>query len=209
MRLGHNDPWVESHIVMWMQEDRHFGWNQVYCRYKKWVIVQVSVFTFLLTKQDQKQRNTKEIWAQNCFSHKMTKMHLRPSCSTDLNRHGVKGHLGVSDLCFKILKKRVSVSTYFDVFLWDFDTMILGLSYTCNLNRHGVKGHLGVNDLWFKFLKKGSLYLHTLMYFCGTWIQRSFGRIKHVTLTVKTWGFKVMVGSMTFGSSFWKKKGSV
>ena len=34
----------------------------------------------------------------------------------DLNRHGVKGHLGVNDLWFKFLEKRVSVSTYFDVF---------------------------------------------------------------------------------------------
>ena len=33
----------------------------------------------------------------------------------DLNKHGVKGHLGVNDLWFKFLEKRVSVSTYFDV----------------------------------------------------------------------------------------------
>ena len=33
--------------------------------------------------------------------------------STDM---GSKGHLGVNDLWFKFLEKRVSVSTYFDVF---------------------------------------------------------------------------------------------
>ena len=59
----------------------------------------------------------------------------------------------------------ITVSTYIDVFPWDLDTMILGLSNTCDLNRHGVKGHLGVNDLWFKFLEKMSVYPHTLMYF--------------------------------------------
>ena len=31
------------------------------------------------------------------------------------HRYGVKGHLGVNDLWFKFLEKRVSVSTYFDV----------------------------------------------------------------------------------------------
>ena len=41
-------------------------------------------------------------------------------------RHGVKGHLEVNDLWFKFLKKRVTVSTYFDVFSWDLDTKIHG-----------------------------------------------------------------------------------
>ena len=63
----------------------------------------------------------------------------------------------------------VYISTYIDVFPWDLDTMILGLSHTFDLNRCEVKGHLGVNNLWFKFLKKGSLYPHTLTYFHGTW----------------------------------------
>ena len=43
-------------------------------------------------------------------------MILGYSHTCDLNRHGVKGHLGVNDLWFKFLGKRVSVSTYFDVF---------------------------------------------------------------------------------------------
>ena len=59
----------------------------------------------------------------------------------------VCGNLG------KSFAKLITVSTYFDVFPWDLDTMIQ--SHTCDLNRCGVKGHLGVNDLWFKFLKKG------------------------------------------------------
>ena len=68
--------------------------------------------------------------------------------------------------------KLVIISTYMyiDVFPWDLDTMILGLSHMCDHNRHEVKGHLGVNDLWFKFLKR-SLYPHTLMYFHETWTQ--------------------------------------
>ena len=51
---------------------------------------------------------------------KMAKMQIGPFGSEpstcDLNRHGVKGHLGVNDLWFKFLEKRVSISTYFDVF---------------------------------------------------------------------------------------------
>ena len=67
----------------------------------------------------------------------------------------------------------------------------------------GIKGHLGVNDLWFKFLKKGSLYPQTLMYFHGTSTQWSLGRVTHVTATEM--GSNVIKGSMTFGSSFWRK----
>ena len=33
-----------------------------------------------------------------------------------LNRHGVKSHVGVNNLWFKFLEKRISVSTYFEVF---------------------------------------------------------------------------------------------
>ena len=65
----------------------------------------------------------------------------------DFNRLWVKGHLGVNDLWFKVLKKGHCI----DVFSWDLDTVILGWSHTCDLNRLGVKGHLGVNDLLFKF----------------------------------------------------------
>ena len=45
-------------------------------------------------------------------------MILGKSHTCDLNRHGVKGNLGVNDLWFKFLEKRVIVglSTYFDVF---------------------------------------------------------------------------------------------
>ena len=43
-------------------------------------------------------------------------MILGLSHTCDLNRHGVKGYLGVNDLWLKFLEKRVSVSTYFDVF---------------------------------------------------------------------------------------------
>ena len=48
--------------------------------FESWYKSQLKVFTFLWTKQYvKKQWNTKKIWAQNCFFHKMTKMHLRPS----------------------------------------------------------------------------------------------------------------------------------
>ena len=86
MGLGHNDPWVESH--MWPQQ----MWGQRSSR-GQWPLVQV-------------------------------------------------------------FAKRVTVSTYFDVFSWDLDTMILGKSHICDVNSCGVKGHLGVNDLWFKFFAK-------------------------------------------------------
>ena len=59
------------------------------------------------------------------FPWDLDTMILEKSHTCDLNRHEVKGHLGVSDLWFKFLKK-VTVSTYFDVFSWDLVTMILG-----------------------------------------------------------------------------------
>ena len=80
------------YIVMWMQEGRKWHLGEIEfvvdiestCKmthFEPWLKSQLKVFTFLWTKQVvKKQRNTKEIWAQNCFSHKMTKMHLRPSC---------------------------------------------------------------------------------------------------------------------------------
>ena len=86
------------------------------------------------------------------FPWDLDTMILGKSHTCDLNRHGVKGHLGVNDLCFKFFNKE-SLYPY-----WDLDTMIIGWSHTCDLNRLGFKGHLGVSDLWFKFLKKGSLY---------------------------------------------------
>ena len=48
--------------------------------------------------------------------------------------------------------------------------------------------------------EKRSLYPHTLMYFYGTWIQWSLGRVTHVTST--DLGSKIIWGSMTFGLSF-------
>ena len=73
------------------------------------------------------------------------------SHTCDLNRLGDKGHLGVHDLWFKFLKKKVTVSTYFDIFSWNLDKMILRQSHTCDLNRSGVKGHFGVIYLLVKF----------------------------------------------------------
>ena len=52
-------------------------------------------------------------------------------------------------------------------------------------------------------LQNWSLYPHTLMYSHGTWTQWSLGRVTHVTSTIV--GSKVILGSMTFGLSFWKK----
>ena len=57
-------------------------------------------------------------------------------------------------------------------------------------------------------LQNWPLYPHTLMYFHGTWIQWSLGRVTHVTST--DLGSKVIYGSMTFDSSFLgEKKGSL
>ena len=53
-------------------------------------------------------------------------MILGYSHTCDLNRLGVKGHLGVNDLWIKFSGKKVTVSTYFDVFSWDLDTINLG-----------------------------------------------------------------------------------
>ena len=59
--------------------------------------------------------------------------------------------------------KKVTVSTYFDIFSWNLDKMILRQSHTCDLNRSGVKVHLGVIDLLVKFWKIVSLYPHSFI----------------------------------------------
>ena len=77
-----------------------------------------------------------------------------------------------------------------------------------------VESHMWPQQMWGQrssrgqwplvqvFLQKRSLYLHTLMYFHGTWTQWSLGRVTHKTSTDV--GSKVIEGPMTFGSSFCK-----
>ena len=55
----------------------------------------------------------------------------------------VQTHLVVNDLWFKFLLKRVTVSTYFDVFSWDLDPVILSYSHTCTSTDLGSKVILG------------------------------------------------------------------
>ena len=62
----------------------------------------------------------------------------------------------------QVSAKRFTVSTYFDVFSWDLDTMILGLSHTCDLNRCGVKGHLGSMTFGSSFFCKKGHCIHIL-----------------------------------------------
>ena len=98
--------------------------------------------------------------------------------------------------------KLVTVSTFIDVFPWDLDTMILGLSHTPDLNGLGVKGHLGVNDLWFKFLQKRVTVSTYIDIFSWDLDKMILGGVTHVTSTEV--GSKVILGSLTFWLSFKK-----
>ena len=70
----------------------------------------------------------------------------------------------------QVFEKKVTVSTYFDIFSWNLDKMILRQSHTCDLNRSGVKGHLRIINLLVKFWKIVSLYPHSFMYtYHGSW----------------------------------------
>ena len=87
----------------------------------------------------------------------------------------------------------VTVSTYFEVFQWDLDTMILG-SHILPWQKWGRKsprGLFGVVELLVKgFLKKQtnkqkkrSFLPHTLMYFPGFGHIRFYDRVTNVPLT--------------------------
>ena len=67
--------------------------------------------------------------------------------STDLGSKVIWGSMTFGSSFWK----KVTVSTYFDIFSWNLDKMILRQSHTCDLNRSGIKGHLGVIDLFVKF----------------------------------------------------------
>ena len=69
----------------------------------------------------------------------------------------------------QVFDKKVTVSTYFDIFSWNLDKMILRQSHTCDLNRSGIKGHLGVIDRLVKFFKN-SVTVSTFFYvYHGSW----------------------------------------
>ena len=130
--LGHNDPWVESHMwpqQMWGQRSSRGQWplvrfcKKIHCIHILWRILMGPGHS--------------DPWVES---------HIRPQ-----QIWGQRSSRGQWPLV-QVFAKKVTVSTYFDVVSWD--TMILGYSHTCDLNRCGVKGHLGVNDLWFKFFAK-------------------------------------------------------
>ena len=98
----------------------------------------------------------------------------------NLTDAGVKGHLGINDLCFKFLKKG---SLYPHTLMYFHGTWT---QWSLGRVTHVTSTDLGskviwVNDLWFNFFekkmvivstyscwKKWLLYPHTLMYFHGT-----------------------------------------
>ena len=112
------------------------------------------------------------------------------SHTCDLNRSGVKGHLG--SMTFGLRFRKRSLYPYALMYLWELGTIILGYSYTFDLNRSGDKGHLWVIwviDLWpivivstcFDVL---SWELHTM--------------ILRYTYNLNRMGSKVILGSLTF-----------
>ena len=112
----------------------------------------------------------------------------------------------------QIFEKRVTVSTYFDVFSWDLDTVILEKSHTCDLNRLGVKGHLGVNYLWFKFLKKKvtvSTYFDIFSWDLNKYDPWIESHMESHMWPQQTWGQRSSRGQWPLVQVFWKKKGSL
>ena len=105
-------------------------------------------------------------------------------------------------LLVEVFEKKVTVSTYFDVFSWDPRTQrslgrVAHVTST-DLGQRSSRSQLPLVQVF----KKGSLYPHTLIYFHGTWIQWSLGRVTHVTSTEV--GSKVIMGLLTFSLIFWK-----
>ena len=163
MGLGHNDPWVESHLwpqQMWGQRSSRsmtFGSSfskKVHCIHILWCI-----FMGL---------GHNDPWVES---------HMWPQ-----QMWGQRSSRGQWPLVQVFLQKRSLYPHTLMYFHGTWTKWSLG-RVTQDLNRCGVKGHLGVTDLWFKFLQKGSLYPHTLTYFHGTWTQWSLGRVTHVTST--------------------------
>ena len=108
---------------------------------------------------------------------------------------GIRGHLGVSDLWFKVLKKG---SLYPHTLMYFHGTWA-----ESHMWPHQTWGQRSSRGQWplvqVSFWKKCH-YPHTLMYFHGTWIHQSFGRVTHVISTEV--GSKVILGSLTFWLSF-------
>ena len=110
MGLGHNDPWVESH--MWPQQlnrcgvKGHLGvndlWFKFFCKKGHCIHILWCIFMGL---------GHNDPWVES---------HMRPQQMW--GQRSSRGHWPL----VQVFAKRVTVSTYFDVFSWDLDTMILG-----------------------------------------------------------------------------------
>ena len=124
MGLGHNDPWVESH--MWPQQT----WGQRSSR-GQWPLVQV------FTKKGSLYPHTLICFVGLGPSVSWVESHMWPQ-PTDL---GSKVILGSMTFGWNFLKKRVPVSTYFYVFS--------NLIFTCTMIAK-VCDRESSRDLWFE-----------------------------------------------------------
>ena len=122
MGLGHNDPWVESHIrpqKMWGQRSSRGQWPLFQFFAKNCHCIHILDVCSGETRGSRTTCLKKGycihiLW---CIFVGLDTMILgRVTHITSTDWLGVKGHLGVNDLWFKFLEKKVSVPTYFDVF---------------------------------------------------------------------------------------------
>ena len=95
------------------------------------------------------------------FTWDLDIMILRQSHTCDLNRCGVKGHLGVNELWFKFLKKGSLYPHTVMYFHWIWTQWSLGRVTHVTSTDLGQRSSW-VNDLWFKFLKKKGHHIHML-----------------------------------------------
>ena len=108
MGFGHNDPWLESHLwpqQMWSQRSSRGQWPLVQVLAKKVPCIHILWCIFMgLGHNDP--------WVES---------HMWPQ-----QMWGQRSSRGQWPLVQGFFAKKVTVSTYFDVFSWDLDTMILG-----------------------------------------------------------------------------------
>ena len=129
MGRRYNDPWVESY--MWRQQT----WGQRSSR-GQWPLVQVFGkkgqcihILWCIFKSIKYYNDCKSMWSRKQARHVVRELH-----------------------CWK--KKRVTESTYFDIFSWDFDTMILGRGTQVTSTEVWGQRSSWVIDLLVKFFWK-------------------------------------------------------
>ena len=143
MGLGHNDPWVESH--MWPQQTWGQRSSKGHCIHILWFIFMGLGYndpwreSHMWPQQTWDQRSSRGQWPlvqvfekRSLYPHTFMYFHeawlqlslgrVTHVTSKDLGQRSSWGQWSL----VQVFYKTVTVSSYFDVFSWDLVTMILG-----------------------------------------------------------------------------------